>query len=228
MELIQIDQLFRSKRKSVALIVESDGRLIVRAPQHLSLAQIQSLVDSKAAWVQQKRAQIKDVRARNATPTPRRYVAGEAFSFLGEQYPLAIVPGERPRLSLSGGKFLLTQAALPQAEQIFTAWYREQARRICSQHAAELARKMGLSFARIRISSARTRWGSCSSRGTLSFTWRLVLAPIEIVDYVVVHELAHLREPNHSPRFWAIVEKFMPDYKRRRDWLKKNAKNLGN
>src|SRR5512145_2826399 len=226
MELIQIDQLVRSKRKSVALIVESDGRLIVRAPLHLSLAQIQSLVDSKAAWVQQKRAQLKDVRARNVSPVPTRYVVGEAFSFLGEQYPLAVIPGERPRLCLSKGKFLLTQAALPQAEQIFTAWYREQARRICSQRAAELAQEMGLSFACIRISSARTRWGSCSSRGTLSFTWRLVLAPAEIVDYVVVHELAHLRQPNHSPHFWAIVAEFIPDYKQRRAWLKKHGASL--
>ncbi|MFZ6030225.1 MAG: M48 family metallopeptidase [Chloroflexota bacterium] len=223
---MQIDRLIRSKRKTVALIIERDGRLVVRAPQHLSLPRIQSLVDAKAAWIEQKRAQIETVQAAHPATAPKRYENGESFAFLGAQYPLAIVPGERPRLTFVKGKFLLTEAGVPHAERLFTAWYRRQARQICGERSTAFARQMGVTYARIRISSARTRWGSCSSRGTLSFTWRLVLMPQEIIDYVVVHELAHRCEPNHSPRFWAVVEQYMPDYKRRRAWLKKGGNDL--
>jgi len=88
------------------------------------------------------------------------------------------------------------------------------------------AKKYGFEVKKIRISSARTRWGSCSTRGTLSFTWRLILAPQDVVDYVVVHELCHLRELNHSKNYWALVEEIMPDYKVRRAWLKKHGGTL--
>jgi predicted metal-dependent hydrolase len=222
--LMQIDQLIRSKRKTIALIIERDGRLTVRAPLRLALRDIQKWVDTKSDWIEQKRALVKV--SQPVLPPPKRYAEGEAFLYLGQHYPLTLVASARPALRLADGRFLLAQAALLQAEAVFSAWYREQARRVCSERAAFYAARMGVGYEQIRISSARTRWGSCSSRGTISFTWRLVLAPLEIVDYVVVHELAHRREPNHSSRFWAIVEQFMPDYKKRRDWLKKNAAQL--
>jgi hypothetical protein len=221
---MQIDQIIRSKRKTVALIVEADGRLVVRAPLRLALRDIQKFVDAKRAWIEQKQALAK---ARQPAPQPaNRYAEGETFLYLGQRYPLSLVASSRPALRLENGRFLLSKTALAQAEDFFAEWYRQQARQVCTERVVFYAAKMGVTYERIRISSARTRWGSCSSRGTLSFTWRLMLAPLDVVDYVVVHELAHRREPNHSPRFWAVVEQFMPDYKKRREALKKAAAAL--
>ncbi|HEX4519154.1 MAG TPA: YgjP-like metallopeptidase domain-containing protein [Gaiellaceae bacterium] len=103
---------------------------------------------------------------------------------------------------------------------------RRAARELVTMVADEEAEALGVSFARIEVRGQRTRWGSCSSRGTLSFNWRLVLAPYEVLDYVVVHELCHLREPNHSPRFWRLVAERRPDWHSQREWLRAHGAEL--
>ncbi len=101
--------------------------------------------------------------------------------------------------------------------------YREQAARILGERTAYFAQLMGVTYGKITIRAAKTRWGSCSAKGNLNFHWKLVLMPPEVLDYVIVHELAHRREMNHSPRFWAEVEHVLPDYRERRRWLKENG-----
>ena len=103
---------------------------------------------------------------------------------------------------------------------------RAAARELVSTLARDEAKHIGVRYHRIRIGGQRTRWGSCSSRGTLSFNWRLVLAPVEVLDYVVVHELCHLRVPNHSRRFWALVERHRPHWRDQRDWLRRHGGEL--
>lgn len=103
------------------------------------------------------------------------------------------------------------------------AQYRKEARRRITERAAYFAEKMGVDYGRIAIKAAKTRWGSCSARGNLNFHWKLILMPPAILDYVVVHELAHRIEMNHSPRFWTQVERILPDYRERRRWLKENG-----
>ncbi len=127
----------------------------------------------------------------------KHYTEGETFLYLGQSYPLAIVTRQRPALSFNGTTFRLAKSALPKAEQVFTRWYKEQATLLLFERVLTIAGKHGFEYQKIRISSARTRWGSCSSRGTLSFTYRLVMAPLEVVDYVVLHELVHthIQEP---------------------------------
>ncbi len=120
----------------------------------------------------------------------------------------------------------MEQRALPRAKEAFTAWYRAQARPLIEERARAFAARYGFNYKQLKITSARTRWGSCSSRGTLSFTWRLVMAPPECLDYVVVHELAHLRVANHSWTFWEEVGAILPDYKARRKWLRVNGRLL--
>ena len=106
---------------------------------------------------------------------------------------------------------------------VFEKWYRARALQVLSERVNLLAARFGFRYEKLRITSARTRWGSCSSRGTLSFVWRLVMAPLEVIDYVVIHELTHLKIKNHSAQFWAEVARLMPAYKSSRDWLKKNG-----
>lgn len=114
----------------------------------------------------------------------------------------------------------------PEQRSALEKRYREAAKEYFPQRAAYYAYLLGVSYDRIRIAGQKTRWGSCSSNKTLSFNWKLMLAPPKVLDYVVVHEICHLREMNHSPRFWALVESLMPDYKQQRKWLKENGHTL--
>ena len=219
---IPIDRLVRSRRKTIALIVQGDGTLTVRAPLRMAEGRIRAFVEGHAEWIKEKKNQAKA----SAVPAPRGYLPGEAFPFLGVAYPLAIVPGQRQALALVDGRFQLASSALPEAEQTFTRWYRRKASEVLSQRAAQLASVHGLEYQKVRISSARTRWGSCSPKGVLSFTWRLVMAPPEVIDYVITHELAHLKVRNHSKSYWEQVGWMMPAFKQWRVWLRKNGASL--
>jgi predicted metal-dependent hydrolase len=137
-----------------------------------------------------------------------------------------LVPARRPALTFDGVSFCLAKSSLPKAAEAFENWYKQQARLFLSERVSALAAEYGFRYQKIRISSARTRWGSCSSLGTLSFTYRLIMAPTQVVDYVIVHELVHTRVRNHSKTFWNKVGQLMPDYKSRLAWLKKNGKFL--
>lgn len=216
-----IDQLIRSRRKTVAIIVQRDGRVIVRAPLKAAAEAIEVFVQSKSEWIREKKA----LALQSAAAPARQFVSGEKFWLLGEQIPLRVVADQRTTLALRD-EFLLAAKAAPDARAIFEKWYRARALTVLAERVNLLARKYGFQYAKLRITSARTRWGSCSSRGTLSFTWRLVMAPPEVIDYVVIHELAHTRVQNHSPAFWAEVARLMPGYKRSREWLRKNGRYL--
>ena len=219
-QVIDINKLVRSKRKTLSLIVEDDGSLTVRAPLRMKETDIRRFIQEKARWIKRKQAQ-----AQKDAVAPRRYVDGEMFWYLGEEIPLRIVPDGKPALVMDG-VFKLKNSAQPRAESYFEAWYKKQARAIFTGRAEHLAREYGFRVGKVRISSARTRWGSCSAKGSLNLTWRLVMAPLEIIDYVVTHELCHTKEMNHSKAFWAQVEAIIPDYKQRRAWLKKHSKSL--
>jgi predicted metal-dependent hydrolase len=216
----EIAEIIRSKRKTIALVVQAGGRLVVRAPQRATLKQIREVVERHAGWVE---ARLKEMEAR---PGPWTFSEGSGLPYLGQLYPLRLVPGPVSGLRFDGLSFTLADGAAAQAAALFERWYRRQARKVFGERVRYYAVQYGFDYDKLRISSARTRWGSCSSRGVISFTWRLVLAPLEVVDYVVVHELAHLRVKNHSPDFWQVVESLLPDYKTRRKWLKVNGESL--
>lgn len=207
--------IVRSHRKTIALIIERDGSLTVRAPLRASRAEIERLLAEKAAWIAEKQA-----LARTHQPPVHHYVPGERFWFLGVAYPLEITAGAAPALSLRDGRFYLAQAALPKADRVFEGWYRAQARTVITARSASLAARFGYTYTSLRIGGARGRWGSCGPKGSLNFTWRLVQAPPEAIDYVIIHELAHLAVRSHAPEFWARVRQHLPDYERPRRWLR--------
>ena len=162
----------------------------------------------------------------NSSP-PRRAARSEAL-VLPAKIAETCFNARSPALSLGGtlhreGSIKLSRDALPKAPLVFKNWYRQQAAKILAERSQWYASRHGFAYQKIRISSALTRWGSCSSKGTLSFTWRLVMAPIPVIDYVVVHELVHLQVKNHSKEFWGRVELIMPDYKQKIKWLKENG-----
>lgn len=217
-----IDRLVRSRRKTIALIVRPDGSLEVRAPQGMAEIRIREFVESHADWVRKQKARASEF----TQPVPRQFTEGEKFPYLGKEYPLRIVPRQRQALTFDGREFRLAKTALPKAREAFIRWYKAQAALILSQRIPAHAAAHGYKYERIRVTSARTRWGSCSTRGTLSFTYRLIMAPSSVVDYVILHELVHLKIKNHSKDFWSQVGKLMPGYKKHVSWLKKNSRQL--
>jgi len=218
---IEVNEVIRSKRKTLALIVKPDGSLIVRVPLRASEKSIREFIEQHAEWIKKKQAEA----LATLPPAPKQYVPGEMFMFLGNAYPLEIVKGQKKPLLLKEN-FKLAESALGNAALAFERWYRAQARQILNERVSLYASQYDFQYKKIGITSARLRWGSCSANGSLNFSWRLILAPMEAVDYVVVHELAHTVFHNHSKRFWKKVEKIMPDYKERRKWLRKNGQGL--
>ncbi len=226
-------EIVRSRRRTFSLLVDRHGRLVVRTPLKASLDEIHRLVEKHAGWIAKKQAQAQ---ARAASlPPPKTFQPGERFLYLGQEYPLVIVPRQKEALLFDGRQFLLRSSGVPtnqtpeqiqpKAKQAFETWYKAAARQVCTERANFYAAQFGLSFTSLRISSAKTRWGSCG-RGSLNFTWRLVMAPLPVLDSVVIHELAHLVHRNHSPAFWAQVHAWMPDYPQHHAWLKKNSARL--
>jgi predicted metal-dependent hydrolase len=198
--MIEIDRLIRSNRKSIAIIVQPDSALLVRAPHRIPLSQIESLIAQKEAWIRRKRAEAASRQAQSRSP---RFEDGALFPFLGCDYPLK-----------------LDSSYLHAAANLFTDWYRLQARDIITQRVHLLSSRHSFQAGKIRITSPRTRWGSCGAKGSLNFNWRLVIAPQPVIDYVVIHELVHLRQRNHSSAFWSEVGKLMPVYRQHQKWLK--------
>ena len=177
-------EIIYSTRRTTALQVTPDGRVIVRAPKRCPRSFIEAFVRQKEDWVMRQLARFEKQRKEHPAP-------------------------ERPPLSDKD-----------------RARYISIARDIFTRKTAYYARIMGVSYGRIAIREQKTRWGSCSSKGNLNFNWRLILAPEEVLDYVVVHELAHRREMNHSKAFYAIVESVLPDYRQARRWLRDHGGSL--
>jgi predicted metal-dependent hydrolase len=219
---VVIDEIIRTKRKTIALIVRPDGSLLVRAPLRASNRSIQEFVANNAPWIEKTRAKIKAA----APPPPKQYMPGEQFEYLGVSYPLEIVADQKQGLLLDVGKFKLAASMQDKAALVFERWYKEQARQILRERVEFFAQQNGFRYSRIGITSARTRWGSCSASGALNFSWRLIQAPLEAVDYVVVHELVHTAIHNHSRKFWSRVEQVMPAYRDCRKWLRSNGQRL--
>jgi len=215
-----IDRIIRSKRKTVGLIVEPDGTLTVRAPERLSRRMIEALVREREDWIREKKVLV---RGEYQQSRPRQVVEGEEFFYLGQLYPLVIVDRINPPLRLTG-RFELSRYKQENAEQVFENWYRDQARSLLQDLASKLARKHGYQYRGIRITGAKKRWGSCNSHGGLNFSWRLMMLPNDIIDYVVLHELVHTEFPNHSHSFWQKLESDMPDSSLRRKWLRDNGR----
>lgn len=214
--------LVRSKRKSVSIAVRSDATIVVRAPLRVSVSSIDSFIESHTEWI---RRNVERMRSRLSL-SENRYDDGELFWYLGERYPLRISEAGNLSVSFSDNAFVLLRRFRSRAKERFCAWYKREAKKILAERVAYFAERHGLSYHSIRINAARTRWGSCNGKGHLNFTFRLVMAPLSVIDYVVAHELAHLSHPNHSQWFWKAVAEICPNFARERQWLKENGHRL--
>lgn len=221
MDDIPVEKIVRSRRRTIALVITPEARLIVRAPLKVSAARIDAFVQEKQGWIRKTVAAMKQ----RPQAVVHRYEEGEIFWFLGRPYPLHIVDDGRGLVERTD-RLVVSQTAQPDIRTALHRWYVAEARKEIGSRCMYFSMMTGYSPASVRISAARRRWGSCTSTGGLNFSWRLIQAPLEIVDYVIVHELVHLRQMDHSKKFWDKVEALMPDYERRRQWLRENERLL--
>jgi len=216
---IDIGNIIRTKRKTIALQMADDATLVVRAPLDADDETIRKVVHKHRKWIEKKR---KEIASGVTVYSPREFVNGEGFLYLGKYYKLSIVPEQEEPLRFDNG-FYLSKEALPRAKELFIGWYRKAAYEKISERVKWYAQKRGISYNKVNITGAMNRWGSCTQKRNLNFSWRLIMAPLPVIDYVVVHELVHLVEKNHSKSFWIKVKLMIPDYKKHSEWLKKNG-----
>jgi len=215
MENLPTHTLIRSRRRTVALIITPEAGLMVRAPLHTPVGRIEQFIQERQDWIRQKIAQVQS-RPRPSIP---EFTDGARFLYRGQGFSMEIYDGVAINCT---AKLFFPRALLPQAREEMLFWYRQEARRIIAARVDWYAGVMGVDYRAIALSNADTRWGSCSPTDGLRFNWRLIMAPPEVLDYVVVHELAHLIVRNHSRYFWDKVREFFPAYGAARLWLKKN------
>jgi hypothetical protein len=221
-------QLIRSRKrkKTISLALSREGKVVVRAPYGVPVVEIAKFVDQKRAWLNRKMAEFKGLPKQGHSSS---LIPGEAVLYLGTPYPLFV--GERESagkdsLRWSGDAFYLSCRNPAVGKALLGKWYEKQARDFFPVRVAHFSDLMGVLSSSIRISSARSRFGSCSSQKRISLSWRLMMAPVAVIDSVIVHELGHLKEMNHSPRFWSFVCTFCPDYNRHKKWLKAAGRSL--
>ena len=216
---MEIKKVIRSKRKTISLQVSDNATLIVRAPFKVSDEIINRVILKHSNWIEKKK---KEIQARDLKFAKKEFVNGEGILYLGDYYRLRLVEKQEIPLDFENG-FYLSKDYLVGAKGIFIDWYKERAYEKISERVRWYAQKRGFKYNRINITNAPKRWGSCSCRNNLNFSWRLIMAPLTVVDYVIVHELVHLDEKNHSTAFWNKVKMLMTDYKKHQEWLKKNG-----
>jgi len=206
--------LKRSSRRTIGFRIDRHG-LTVSAPLRTPQSHLDRLLAERAAWVV---AKLREWRERQ--PEALAWVDGEILHYLGGELRLALRQGNG-RTARHGDDLLVSVPDPADADGVqkkVRLWYRRQAAAFLAQRVGHYAPRMGLAVPRLALSGARTRWGSCNARGEIRLNWRLMQAPISQIDYVVVHELAHIVELNHSPRFWAVVAEHYPQWqKARRD-----------
>lgn len=214
-----------SARKTLSIRIDLEGNLEVKAPKRLSEHEIRDFLKEKQKWIEK---QLHKNEKRMSEPPLFQWKDGELLPIYGSQYRLEVIyqkDSKRDCVQFCNAKIqIITNDVQPQnVKEAVSYWYKKACKKLFEQKVMEFAAIMNVSFAKITLKEQKTCWGSCSNKQNLNFNWKLLLMPPEIMDYVIVHELTHLKEMNHSKRFWERVEAVLPDYKIRRKWLKDNG-----
>lgn len=216
--------IIRTRRKTADIVLEPDGRLLVRAPQHFTDGRVADIVDTKRYWIYKNLAEWRDL---NATRVIREYRNGEGFLYLGRSYRLLLVSDQAEPLALKGGRFCLQRSLAEQgtaaAQAAFRQFYIARGLERITSRVDYFAPKVGVMPGPVKIRELGRRWASCSPTGNLAFHWKCMMAPPTIIDYIVVHELCHFHHRDHTPAFWNEVDKILPAYRDRKQWLAKHG-----
>jgi len=209
-------KIVRSDRKSMALVIDSEARLTVRAPFGTNESEITALINQKKRWIIEKQKKFSALNTKHSLVT---FKNGENFMYQGNTY--AIKYGNVSKIKISDEIILVPKTF--KKERIIS-WLKREAKKLIAERLEKYADIVGVRSTEFKLSGARTRWGSCSGKDRLNFTWRLIMCPIAAIDYVIIHELCHITYKNHSPGFWAMVKHVCPKFKEQKNWLKANRK----
>jgi predicted metal-dependent hydrolase len=222
-------EIIRTERSKSASIEIEDDTVKVTVPKNLSDQRIEGLIKNRTVWIRQKlKIQTETIR-----PKDKEYVNGETFSYLGRNYRLKCLSGGSGEAKLTNGYLTvwLAKDASGAASggcvrQSLQQWYQSRALEKLKEKTKRYSAILGVSPQSVGVKEYKARWGSCSSSGDVTYNWRIIMAPHHIVDYIVVHELCHLLEHNHGPKYWKHVQNVVPNYKECREWLKVNGLSL--
>ena len=216
---VEVRKTDRKKSASIHL----DGNLVrVTVPKSLSDNRIRDLIQKRTLWIKTKLNQ----QSQRLVPKPKEYVSGETILYLGRNYRLKVLRENKVSIKMKNGYLVATvlqNDTDPQKtiKSLLEDWYQKHAEMRLKEKTKRFSKLIGVVPKSIAVKNYKSRWGSCSSKAELTYNWRIILAPHHIVDYVVVHELCHLLEYNHSSKYWKHVERHIPNYKEKREWLRK-------
>ena len=217
------------RRRSISIEIRK-AQVVVRAPMGVAQSLLMGFLQQKAAWVRAKIHEQQQILA--IQPEPRRYAHGSQIPFMGETLTLVLGRGPRAAITridqhlhlLISSRSRVSEET--QIRQLLSRWYQQQALNILAQKTTRLTQALGLVCTQVTIKATRSKWGHCTSRGAIQYNWQILLAPEAIVDYLVAHEVSHLRHHNHSADFWALVASVCPTFKADRAWLKAEGAHL--
>ncbi len=211
------------RRRAMEITVDRGGELVLSAPPEVSVTRLRDFVHRKRMWVYKQLARQEAL----GRETPRKaFLDGEGFAYLGRMYRLRLTGGSDAAVRLVGGRFLMPKALARDGREHMVRWYCERARPWLEGKVADYAARMEVAPTGVRAQDLGYRWGSCGRGDVLYFHWKTILLPAHIAEYIVVHEMAHLHEPHHTPAFWRRVERALPDYAARNDWLRANGRGV--
>ncbi len=225
---IEYQLLPGSDRQTTDIVIERSGVITVRPPIKMTPEQADETVLSKRLWIYRNLAEWRDL---NATHVNREWVSGESFLYLGSRYRLQLVREQEESLKLKDGRFCLLRSIVEAggnkaAHEAFESFYHDKGLLRIKKRVAHFAGKIGVSAGSVQIKELGYRWASCLKNGDLHFHWKCLMAPLTVIDYIVVHELCHLHHRDHSDAFWNEVDKVMPDYRERKKWLRVRGAEL--
>ncbi|MFN4201000.1 M48 family metallopeptidase [Fervidobacterium riparium] len=204
--------------RKISIYIDYDGTLKISVPKSMTEKELEQ-------FLKRKESEIKKL-VESFSAQKSAFTSKNAILYFGEERKIILNGDSNVPLRYVNGTFFLNPRYVDDANKLAIWWLRKQAEEYLPKKVNEISEIMGISYKKVVVKDAKTRWGSCSTKGTISLNWRLIMAPVGIVEYVIVHELAHIAHPDHSPEFWRFVGKFVPDYRLFRNWLKKNGKSL--
>ncbi len=209
--------LKKTNRKTVALLINKDGGLIVKAPFNVSEKEIEEIITRKRRWIEEKQKLIND---RKKLYREHHFLQGEEFLYLGNKYFLKY--SNNVKSIIIKEDIMYISSSIKDKKSAIITWYKKAALYFLKERVSYYEKITGVKIKSIKITSARRQWGSCGREGNINFSWRLIMCPVEAIDYVILHEIIHILHPNHSKFFYSCLEQYMPDYKNFKQWLVDN------
>ncbi|MEC8812589.1 MAG: SprT family zinc-dependent metalloprotease [Pseudomonadota bacterium] len=225
---IQYRLLPGTSRKTTDIVIERDGSVCVRPPEYMAPEQVDQTVYSKRMWIYRNLAEWRDL---NASRVVREWVSGESMLYLGRHYRLELCSGMLDSLSLKNGRFYISRDLAEHgggkgAEKAFIEFYKRKGQQRIAERLAYFSPKVGVNGDVFSIGEIGYKWASCKKDGQLHFHWKCMMAPPKILDYIIVHELCHNHVRTHSDAYWNEVDKVLPDYRVRKQWLREHGASM--